>query len=114
MYQAKQIAGRRVLVTGASGFIGSHLCERLADVGAVVYGVSRDKQSGAKHNAEWWQRDLTDLTAVREVFRAVSPELVFHLASYVTGSRELKRVLPTFYSNLATTVHVLTVATEME
>jgi nucleoside-diphosphate-sugar epimerase len=44
--------------------------------------------------------------------RLIQPEVIFHLASEVTGSRELDRVWPTFHSNLASTVNVLVEATE--
>ena len=41
----------------------------------------------------------------------VQPQIVFHLASHVAGARELQVVLPTFYDNLASTVHLLTAVT---
>jgi len=56
----------------------------------------------------WWQADLRDFEAVQKVVQAVRPDLVFHLASHVAGSRDLALVLPTFYDNLASTVHLLT------
>jgi len=49
---------------------------------------------------------------VRQIFKAAQPEIVFHLASHVVGAREPGAVLPTFYDNLASTVHLLTAATE--
>jgi nucleoside-diphosphate-sugar epimerase len=45
--------------------------------------------------------------------RAVKPDFVFHLASHVWGAPDLKHVLPTFRSNLQTTVNLLTAATEV-
>jgi len=107
------IAGTRVLVTGASGFIGTHLCHQLSICGAHVHAVSRVLHSDIEH-VHWWQADLNDVSAVRQVLRAVQPEVVFHLASRVVGVRELQVVLPTFYDNLASTVHVLTASAEIE
>jgi len=46
------------------------------------------------------------------LWKATRPDFVFHLASHVAGARELNKVLPTFYDNLASTVHLLTCATE--
>jgi nucleoside-diphosphate-sugar epimerase len=43
----------------------------------------------------------------------VKPEVIFHLAGHAAGARNLELVLPTFQSNLVTTVNVLTVATEI-
>jgi len=99
-------------VTGGSGFIGTHLCERLSTCGASVHVVSRQLHDAQSEKSRWWQADLNDISAVRQVFKAVRPQFVFHLASYVVGARELKVVLPTFYANLASTVHLLTVAAE--
>lgn len=101
-----------VLVTGASGFIGSHLCRELLREGARVHAVSRKLRSSDEENLRWWQADLGQVAAVRELWQATRPEIVFHLASHVAGARELGKVLPTFYANLASTVHLLTVATE--
>jgi UDP-glucose 4-epimerase len=114
MEWADRIAGRPVLVTGASGFIGAHLCNRLWSCRAKIHAVSREVHCSDTEHLRWWQADLRDISAVRGVFRAVQPEIVFHLASYVVGERELGAVLPTFYDNLASTVHLLTAAKETE
>ena len=109
---ANQIAGSSVLVTGASGFIGAHVCQRLLACHARVHAVSREPHRSHSEHLQWWQADLTDMAAVRGVFEAVRPEIAFHLASYVVGARDLGVVIPTFYDNLASTVHLLTAATE--
>ena len=107
-----QIAGSSVLVTGASGFIGAHICRRLLTCHARVHAVSREPRRSQVADLQWWQADLADISAVRRVFKTVKPEIVFHLASYVVGARGLEAVVPTFYDNLASTVHLLTAATE--
>ena len=112
MKLADRITGRRVLVTGGSGFIGGHLCHRLADCGARLHAVSRQLRQSESGHVQWWQADFRDIDAVRQVFKAVQPEIVFHLASRVVGARALGEVLPTFYDNLASTVHLLTAAAE--
>lgn len=106
-----QIAKRRIVVTGASGFIGGHLCRRLLGCGATVHAISRDPRS-ADGEIHWWQADLGDERAVRQIVRDVRPDIVFHLASHVTGTRSLTDVAPTFYANLASTVHLLTALAE--
>jgi UDP-glucose 4-epimerase len=101
-----------VLITGGSGFIGANLCDRLLASGAKVHATSRELRSSANTNLRWWLADLTDVSSIRQVFNAVQPQIVFHLASHVVGSRELNAVLPTFHANLASTVQVLTAAAE--
>ena len=109
----ERIAGSRVLVTGASGFIGAHLCDRLLTCRASVHAVSRQLYCSHNEDLRWWQADLTDIAATRQLFREVQPEIVFHLASYVVGARAREVVLPTFHDNLASTVHLLTASAEV-
>lgn len=106
-----QLGNLRVLVTGASGFIGSHLCRRLATLGAEVHAVSRDPQ-GQQTGAQWWQCDLTDFKRVKDILASVRPDLVYHLASCVTGSRDLSMVLPILQANLVSAVNLMSAAAE--
>jgi UDP-glucose 4-epimerase len=109
---ADGIAGKSVLVSGGSGFIGTHLCRRLIASGARLHVVSRKPRKSECERLQWWQADFKDIVAVRQIFRDIQPHLVFHLASHVVGARQLGAVLPTFYDNLASTVHLLTAAAE--
>ena len=109
-----QPSGQKVLVTGASGFIGSHLCDRLSKDGAEVHAVSRTlRHTDPNTGIQWWQGKLEDIDTVRNILDPVKPEVIFHLASHVAGSRSLELVLPTLHSNLVSTVNLLTVATEI-
>ncbi len=99
-----------MLVTGASGFIGAHLCRKLAAVGARVHATSRNRQPG-DGELTWHRLDLADRGAAGELIDAVRPEVVFHLASHVAGAREVELVASTFDANLASTVHLLTAVT---
>ncbi len=101
------LAGRQVLVTGASGFIGAHLCRKLEQVGADVHATSRSRQSGSD-GLTWHQLDLADAGEVGDLVDKVRPEIVYHLASHVAGARDVELVAPTFEANLASTVHLLT------
>ena len=103
---------QRVLITGASGFIGSHLCQRLLDEGAEVHAIYRTQTPPQDSGARWWQADLSDEASVRALFRDVRPEVIFHLASHVKGAPNLEHLLPTFRSNLQSTVNLLTLAAE--
>ena len=79
-------SGRKVLVTGASGFLGSHLCRSLCEQGAAVHGVSRGCTEDYTDGVRWWRGDMVDSERVAQIVRSVQPEIIFHLASRVEGS----------------------------
>jgi nucleoside-diphosphate-sugar epimerase len=106
------LPAQKTLVTGASGFIGQHLCRALLDHGREVHAVSRSEPRVSDQRLRWRKVDLTDSGAVRKAFASIRPDLVFHLCSFAQGERELEFVLPTFHGELQTAVNVLTSATE--
>lgn len=108
------LAGRRVAVTGASGFLGSNLAALLAGLGAEVHGISRREREPLAGDAvaRWWRAETAELDEARRVLGELRPELVFDLASRVAGRRELEMVPETLRSNLVGTVNVLVAATE--
>jgi nucleoside-diphosphate-sugar epimerase len=108
----EMLTGQKVLVTGASGFIGMHLCRRLLKEGADVNAVSRVMRTDRLPGIRWWFGDLTDIATVRQLFSRIQPDFVFHLAGYPVSARGLEHVLPSFHSNLMTNVNVLTAARE--
>ena len=101
------LAGQRLLVTGASGFIGARLCERACDLGALVHGVSRRPSPGLSAGLRWEHADLTDESATRALVRRVQPDVVLHLASEVTGDRSARFILPLLQANLVAAVNVM-------
>jgi UDP-glucose 4-epimerase len=80
----------RSLVTGGSGFIGSHLVDALVERGDVVTVVD-DLSTGRLANLEaaleggsrLVEADIRDAEALEEAFRAAAPEVVFHLAAQI-------------------------------
>ena len=91
-------AGRRVLVTGASGFIGSHLVERLVRDGADVHvllraGSSSRRLDGVRDRVREWEGDITDSDALRNAIAGAQPDVVFHLAGD-TGVRRVSEGWP--------------------
>jgi nucleoside-diphosphate-sugar epimerase len=104
--------GQRILVTGGNGFIGSHLCHRLRQEGADVHAVYRSRRPADPDGQHWWQADVANLETVRKIVGDIRPEVIFHLASHVKGAPDLEHVLPTFQSNLQSTVNLLIAAAE--
>ena len=98
----------RALVTGASGFIGGRLCRRLLADGEEVHAISRRPHEDDA--VRWWQSDLGDADEVARTLGRIRPDVVYHLAGYVTGSRELDAVLPSLRDNLVSAVNVLVAA----
>lgn len=105
-------AGRKVLVTGASGFIGVNLCRYLGNAGSHVHATSRTKRGSEPGGPTWWQGDLSDLATAHRLLSSIKPDFIFHLAGMVGASPEIGLVLPTFHSLLASTVNILTVSAE--
>lgn len=105
--------GQRVLITGGTGFLASHLCLRLLEAGAEVHATSRRDQVSASASLRWWKTDLSSAEEVRSLCAAIQPTVVYHLAGFVGAKPDLSLVLPTFESLLASTIHVLIGATEL-
>jgi UDP-glucose 4-epimerase len=99
----------RALVTGATGFIGAHLCVLLARRGWDVHRVSR-AAAPPDGPGRPWQADLSRATPIDEIMAAVRPDVVVHLAAKVTGVRAPEVVVPVFRDTTASTVHVLSAA----
>ncbi len=107
-----RLDGTRVLVTGATGFIGGHVVDRLHRLGAEVHAVHRgaDPSTSFDTPVRWHRADLTDADATARVVAAAEPEHLVHLASLVKGARDPELLLPMFQANLASTVHLLEAA----
>lgn len=104
--------GQRVLITGGTGFLASHLCLRLLEAGAEVHATSRQDQVSGSDSLRWWKTDLSSAEDVRSLFAAIQPSVVYHLAGFVGAKPDLHLVLPTFESLLASTIHILIGAAE--
>lgn len=106
----KQLSGKKVFITGASGFLGSHLCDRLCKNNVEVHAVSRTERTSDQDSLQWWHGNMEDIEVVQNLFHTIKPDVVFHLSGMVTGAAGAELVLPTFNSLLVTTVNILTVA----
>ena len=75
----------RVLVTGASGFIGSQVVRHLVDAGDEVHAIARAgsdlRRVGlVRDRVRWYEGDLRDGDSVRRAVTEARPELTIHLA----------------------------------
>lgn len=106
----RSILGKKFLITGASGFIGKHVCNQLIKSGAIVYGITRKDNFASDNKMIWCRTNIVNGNKVEDLFAAIKPQIVMHLASQITGSRDIKYVKPLLRNNLITTINVLTAA----
>ena len=107
--------GRRVLVTGSSGFKGSWLCLMLARAGAEVSGFSLQpptdpslfELAGIGARIDQHYGDLRDAEMLASVVRESQPEFVFHLAAQALVREGFADPVGTYASNVMGTVHLL-------
>jgi nucleoside-diphosphate-sugar epimerase len=81
----------KVLVTGASGFLGGSLCTELAQHGHEPVAMVRRQGSGPADVAEV-RGDLADPDSLRDALASASPEVVVHLAAEIASQRSAAKV----------------------
>lgn len=69
----------RILLTGATGFIGRHVLEHLAEEEHEVHAVGRNPLKGSGEE-NWHAVDLLDADETAQLLRALCPEILIHLA----------------------------------
>jgi NAD dependent epimerase/dehydratase len=110
-------SGKKVLVTGAGGFIGSHLIERLIDLGADVKGFARYNSRNdwglleiippqKLDSLQIVSGDLQDFDAVFSAVRDV--DVIFHLGSLISIPYSYIRPRDTIENNILSTLNILT------
>lgn len=105
--------GKRVLITGHTGFKGSWLALWLQELGAEVVGIALPPESSLNH----WDLlglpvtehrfDIRDFGALLKVFEETQPEVVFHLAAQPLVRRSYRQPLETWSTNVMGTANVL-------
>src|SRR5579884_1910956 len=111
---ADPVSGKRVLVTGAGGFIGSHVTRALLARGAEVYAMSSSVSSllpvrlaDIAGDIRIVEANVADRSAMDAVARTVKPELIAHLAAFTHVGKSFRRVDENITTNIHGTVNLL-------
>lgn len=109
--------GRRVLLTGHTGFKGSWLAFWLRRLGAEVVGYALPPQTDPNHwdllrlaDVESNLGDIRDMDSLLRAFRRHPPEIVFHLAAQPLVRRSYREPVETFSTNVLGTLNVFEAA----
>ncbi|MEJ2885228.1 NAD-dependent epimerase/dehydratase family protein [Actinomycetospora aeridis] len=116
MSEHDHLRDRRVLLTGATGFVGRHLGRHLRRLGADVHVLTRHalhREPTVLEGATEHHGDLLDAGGCAEVVRRVRPDVVLHLASLVAGQREVGLALPMLDANTRAAVAIMTASSEV-
>ena len=104
--------GARVLVTGARGFIGSHLRHSLIEQGAETFVLRRKPSSQSDESARCVTADVMDRRDVARALRESAPDVVFHLAGYVSGDRSSGAIAEAYDGNVVPSANLLIACAE--
>lgn len=107
--------GKKVLITGHTGFKGSWLSLWLQNMGANIIGVSLDpptepslyKQANIAKGIKDIREDINDIKAIKYIFQQNKPEVVFHLAAQSLVRRSYLDPIETYKTNVMGSLHIL-------
>ncbi len=110
-----ELRGRRILVTGSTGFKGSWLCHWLTDLGATVHGFALPPAEDAplfdqlrlRDRIVQHDGDIRDLDSMRAAVTASAPDLIIHLAAQALVRRSYADPKTTFDTNIGGAVNLL-------
>ena len=107
--------GKKVFITGHTGFKGTWLCEILTKAGAIVTGYSINvptnpslfELSNMEEKIESITGDIRNLETLEKAFNEAKPEIVFHLAAQPLVIESYKNPVYTYETNVMGTVNIL-------
>lgn len=106
--------GKTAFVTGISGFVGSHLAEKLVDYGSEVFGFVRRTSTSHYPNIEHIidkvklvEGNLEDFQSVFSALKSVSPDVVFHLGAQSFVPTSFRAPMETYMTNVIGTSNIL-------
>lgn len=113
---------KKVIVTGNTGFKGAWLTVWLLQLGAKVYGISKDIPTQPSmfqaleldRKIKYYENDIRDLSIMKRIFDEVQPDFVFHLAAQPIVSLSYSDPIETITSNVVGTANILEALREVK
>lgn len=107
--------GKKVFITGHTGFKGAWLCKMLANAGSIVTGYSLNPPTtpslfeiaSIEQDVQSVIGDVRDYKTIKKVFDEAQPEIVFHLAAQPLVRESYKNPAYTYETNVMGTVNIL-------
>ena len=101
-----------MLITGITGFVGSHLAEYAVERGAEVFGAIRWRSrmehiESLRNRVTLIESDLRDLLSVRAVLEQARPDWIIHLAAQSFAHASWQTPTETFYTNVVSQMNLL-------
>ena len=114
MFDLSFYKGKKVLITGHTGFKGAWLCKILSNAGAKVRGYSLKPPTnpslfeiaGIEGDIQSIIGDVKDLELLKKIFNETKPEMVFHLAAQPIVREAYRNPVNTYETNVMGTVNV--------
>ena len=108
-------SGKKVLITGNTGFKGSWLSVWLLDLGADVYGISNGiptnpsmfHELNIRERIKYFEEDVRDYKKMSEIISQVRPDFLFHLAAQPIVVKSYVDPMETISTNVIGTANVL-------
>jgi CDP-glucose 4,6-dehydratase len=107
--------GKKVLITGHTGFKGSWLCVWLLKLGAEVVGISDEvptkpsmfEELGVSKKINNISADIRDLKTIKKIIKKEKPDFIFHLAAQAIVSKSYLDPVNTISTNVMGTLNIL-------
>jgi CDP-glucose 4,6-dehydratase len=110
MENMARVTGKKILVTGGAGFIGSHVVDVLVfqkNKVVVIDNLSSGKKEFLNRAAKFYAADVRDYKKMAAIFKKEKPSVVFHFAAQPLVKKAYDNPLPVIETNIMGTVNIL-------